>query len=1069
MTNASHCSQCGQALPDGWPKGLCQHCALTNALEVSGGESQLLMLGTQSSGDGEQPPMPTPRLFGSRAFGDYELLEELGRGGMGVVYRARQVSLNRSVAVKLILSGEFASKQEVLRFRGEAEAAANLHHPNIVAIYETGEIQGQNYFSMEYVQGRTLAEVVRDSPLRPDSAARYVRIVAEAIHYAHGRGILHRDLKPSNVLIDAEDRPRVTDFGLARRLRGEFGITVTGQALGSPSFMPPEQTTGKSARVGPPSDVYGMGAILYHLLTGRPPFQAETIQGVLRQLHEREPVAPRLLNTSVPPDLETICLKCLAKEPEKPYPTALALAQDLGRFERDEPISARPANQLEKTWRWCRRKPAIASLLGATTALFLLVAIGSPIALLRITAARSESERNLYVDNIHLANDALEAHDLARARLLLGEIDKSSVQRRMRGWEWRYLAGRCRGDELGTLWRHDAPVAGLAVSPDGRWLSGIGDDGAVRLWDFDHRMLTNSWPAHTNAYRLRPGFLEHNLIFTADSANLITTSPDRFVRLWSVPSGRLQAEVALPNPAMTLAVSPDGRLLVAGTSGGQLTVLSLLGGSPVPLETWRTSIELLWGLRFSPDGRTLFVGGIMAQAVERFDLTDPTHPQRLPDIEDSSGPLAFSPDGRWLVAAKPGVQRLCVWELPTLKIVATNNAALEDSRINRVEFSPDSRVLAAGLISGRIFLWKIDEPNSEPVTLLGHEGDLRRLAFSRDGHTLASSSYSDRTVRIWDAAVRERGKWTFHLDGAGNDLNFSADSKHLVSVSHTTAMSASNAPEPIYIVKLWTVDEKQGLLPLTAFTNHTSSLAFSASFSPDSSIIAVHDYQELFLLRVPTLTIVTQATASLPCYGPGGRWMIYAETEKIRRTDSPFQPATLVAQEEGQIYALAVSPDGQTLASCAANEDYVIKLRDILTGRRIGDLPGHQAWVNRLAFSPDGMTLASAGWDDGWLGLWDVRHQRKRALLRAHNGAVFKVAFSPDGSTLATCGDDATLRLWNVTQQREIAVLPTHGGSVNGIGFSPDGHWLACASVDGTIHLWRAPSLLELTESANAR
>src|SRR5215468_1288196 len=287
MTMASHCGQCGAPLSDNWPKGLCQHCALEQALELPGGESQVLPLGNMGSSTGQLGSNPETGPFEPKSFGDYELLEELGRGGMGVVYKARQRSLNRIVAVKLILSGEFASKQEVLRFRGEAEAAAHLRHSNIVAIYETGELNGQNYFSMEYVQGRTLAEIVRDHPLPTARAARYVRIIAEAIHYAHAQGILHRDLKPSNVLIDADDQPRITDFGLARRLHGEFGVTVTGQVLGSPAFMPPEQTTGKSARVGPPSDIYGLGAILYHLLTGRPPFRAETIQDVLRQLHER--------------------------------------------------------------------------------------------------------------------------------------------------------------------------------------------------------------------------------------------------------------------------------------------------------------------------------------------------------------------------------------------------------------------------------------------------------------------------------------------------------------------------------------------------------------------------------------------------------------------------------------------------------------------------------------------------------------------------------------------------------------------------------------------------------------
>jgi serine/threonine-protein kinase len=301
-------------------------------------------------------------------FGDYELIEEIARGGMGVVYKARQVRLNRTVALKLILSGQFASKQEVLRFRGEAEAAANLHHPNIVAIYETGEEKGQQYFSMEYVAGRNLAELVHERPLSSQRAARYIEQIARAIHYAHEQGTLHRDLKPSNVLIDANDQPRITDFGLAKRLRGDFGLTITGQVLGSPGFMPPEQTSGKTRQVGPATDVYGLGAILYHLVTGRPPFQAATIEQVLQQLREQEPVPPRLLNASVRRALETICLKCLEKEPAKRYPSAQELAEELSRFLRDEPIVARPASRLEKVCRWGRRKPLSAKGFGPAPA-----------------------------------------------------------------------------------------------------------------------------------------------------------------------------------------------------------------------------------------------------------------------------------------------------------------------------------------------------------------------------------------------------------------------------------------------------------------------------------------------------------------------------------------------------------------------------------------------------------------------------------------------------------------------------------------------------------------------------
>jgi serine/threonine protein kinase len=317
---------------------------------------------------GGAAPSPGQRL---RYFGDYELLEEIARGGMGVVYKARQVSLSRVVAVKMILAGRLATAAEVGRFRDEARAAASLQHANIVPIYEIGDQEGQNYFSMEFVDGPNLAQVVRENPLPAARAARYVQTVAEAIHFAHEHGVLHRDLKPSNVLIDPFDQPRVTDFGLAKSVGGNSELTETGQVLGAPSFVPPEQAAGRKEDVGPHSDVYALGAILYHLLTGRPPFAAETLAATLAQVLNNEPVAPRLLNATIPRDLETICLKCLEKDPHRRYLTAKELAEELGRFQRGEPIHARPAGRVEKVWRWCRRDPALAGSL-ATAALLLL-------------------------------------------------------------------------------------------------------------------------------------------------------------------------------------------------------------------------------------------------------------------------------------------------------------------------------------------------------------------------------------------------------------------------------------------------------------------------------------------------------------------------------------------------------------------------------------------------------------------------------------------------------------------------------------------------------------------------
>jgi len=312
---------------------------------------------------------PQPVLRELQEFGDYQILEEIARGGMGIVYKARQISLNRIVAVKMILSGPLASETEIKRLQFEAESVANLQHPNIVAVHEAGRCDGHSYLTMEYIEGQTLSEIVREHPLPPGQAGRYVKEMAEAIHYAHQQGTLHRDLKPSNVLIDNKDRVRITDFGLAMRVAGDSELTQTGQILGTPSYMPPEQAQLQRELIGPASDIYSIGAVLYKLLTGRPPFQAETDMVTMWQLIETEPISPRLLNPAVPKDLETICLKCLEKEPHKRYATAEQLAHDLDRFLHGEPILARPIGRFARAWRWCRRHPSTSGMIASVALL----------------------------------------------------------------------------------------------------------------------------------------------------------------------------------------------------------------------------------------------------------------------------------------------------------------------------------------------------------------------------------------------------------------------------------------------------------------------------------------------------------------------------------------------------------------------------------------------------------------------------------------------------------------------------------------------------------------------------
>jgi eukaryotic-like serine/threonine-protein kinase len=366
------CPRCGRELAPERSQGLCLSC-------LAG-----IAFGEELSA---APGLPVS-LATLRYFGDYELIEEIARGGMGVVYRARQKNLGREVAIKLLLHGALASGQDVERFRAEASAAASLKHPNIVSIHEVGECEGQHYFSMDLIAGRDLAAITQDGPLPARQSAEVVALVAVAVQHAHDHGVLHRDLKPSNILMDAEGQPHVTDFGLARRLEDAASLTQTGSLLGTPGYMAPEQAAGKTSRIDARSDVYGLGAVLYHVLTARAPFTGESATDILRQVVEQEPVAPKLLNPNIPRDLETICLKCLNKEPGQRYADARAVAEDLGRFLRHEPILARPIGRLGRLARWAHRKPVVASLGAAVLLLTLAGAIGSIFYVRNIELAR---------------------------------------------------------------------------------------------------------------------------------------------------------------------------------------------------------------------------------------------------------------------------------------------------------------------------------------------------------------------------------------------------------------------------------------------------------------------------------------------------------------------------------------------------------------------------------------------------------------------------------------------------------------------------------------------------------
>src|SRR5437660_4906754 len=372
----SICRKCGAKIFSDAPEGLCAKCVLKTALMMppeapvaarDDGRPAANVEANAAAAPHSKKAARAVELLGE--LGDYELLEEIGRGSQGVVFRARQKSLNRTVALKVISLGQWASKAHLKRFRLEAEAAAHLEHPGIVPIHEVGERDGSCYFSMKFVEGGQLDEVARREPMPIRRAAELIANVARTVHYAHEHGILHRDIKPGNILLDAKGEPHLTDFGLARLVESESSVTHTLEVLGTPSYMAPEQAVGNNAAIGSVTDIYGLGAVLYQLLTGQPPFAGGTTYETIRLLLNTEPRPPRLLNPKIDRDLSTICLKCLEKDPKRRYASSLALAEDLERWLKHEPIRARRTGAVTRGKKWLQRNPTVAAVMALSLAL----------------------------------------------------------------------------------------------------------------------------------------------------------------------------------------------------------------------------------------------------------------------------------------------------------------------------------------------------------------------------------------------------------------------------------------------------------------------------------------------------------------------------------------------------------------------------------------------------------------------------------------------------------------------------------------------------------------------------
>lgn len=1059
------CEQCGNPLPKAGWNGPCPQCLVGVSLGsflndsenggegIEGGSLGRDDAGKSSGSDGGGLP---------RRLGGYELLEEIGRGGMGVVYRARQVALGRVVAVKTLRVRSGSSDAEARRFQSEASIVASLQHPNIVRVYESG-IEGEClYFSMEFVEGPTLASMLAEHPMEPVRVAGCLADVAGAVHYAHGQGVLHRDLKPGNILMDSGVLPRVTDFGLAKRLAGGGGkaptgwtpeLTRAGSLLGTPSYMAPEQLRSGRGESGPPCDVYSLGAVLYHALTGRPPFLTADVESTLLQVIDQEPTPLRAINPAIPWELDAICLKCLEKDPGRRYATAGELEADLRRFLRHEPIEARRISKMGRVWRWSRRHPAPAALaiaLLGTLCVGLVAGILVSVTLARLRTqervARVQAEasewgalQNAYSADIRLAQQALTSGNSAQAVLLLSryepgsasgkgwsqampkypsvdEIKKEGLHARLRGWEWHYLWNRCRSDELATLGRHPQAVDEVLCFPDGRRAVSADRGGTVILWDLDDL---------SERARAEAGGSVLAMAVTRDLRRLATGTWNRGektggVQVWDV----------------------DG-LVPSGPSG--------FHANPVT------------ALRFDSGGSALVACD--HEYASRWSVPEMNLQSRVP--ADIGWQAAFSSDGEYLVN---GISRgrLTVLETQGWSEVARMTNSSVRSQPVPVWIGTSHRIAS---VSGqsRIPLWSPLESGGEGRVVESVPGALAVVA-SPDGRWLAAAG-DDLSIHLVDMESLQVRRVLHGHRSRVSALDVSADGRRLVSGDRDG------------VVKVWSTSDRVGP------SDRIGIQAIVGAYNPDSVLNAVMDEGASNSRRLEfARELVDAAGRHLEAgtqfgeFSVGGEWSARSGSDGIRVLLSR-RGVNGMFEEVGELTAEDLSErrpvEVRIFFAADARSCFVMRKGGFLERWDVGTR--RRSWIVQLrkdssptwALGLDRTRrIVAIGFGDGSVEIRNLENGARLASMQADSRFCTAAGLSSDGTLAAAAGSDGVARVWSLatgeSEPRRVAQLGTGTGVVQALALSPDNRRLAVGNNLGEIHVWDLIGERELLEVSPA-